>query len=183
MSDMNFFSTFLDKKLRKRSKQMWVIFILVALIVIAACIYFDTDIIFSGIKSDIAAMKNQITDYNQKANSQKLKAQLLQSYRKYEVFIDKTDKVVKNTQTLTADSLEAIGKSMPPDAYLLTCNILNGQVDLKGKSTSSIAVGIFCKNLQQAGLFTNVSILSITMDDSGTYDFDVTCEIEGGTQK
>lgn len=183
MNDMNFFSTFLDKKTRKQSKQAWIIFVLLALVVLGATGYFIIDMQSNATKTDITAMKNTISDLNKQAANEQLKMQLLGDYRKYGAYIDKIDAEAKKQETLTSDSFTAIGKCIPDGACLLTCNIMEGQADLVGKAPTNISVGIFCKNLQESNLFSDIAIVSTAVDDSGSYDFDISCTVEGGAVK
>ncbi len=185
MTDMNFFSTFLDRKMRKQSRQVWIIFILLAVVLISVGVYLSIDLLFSGMKSDITALQNQIGALNQEASDTKLKTQLFQSYQKYGTFIDKIDREAQKTPTLTVESLEVIGRSVPQGVYLLNCNILEGQTQIKGKSPSNTAVGVFCRNLQLSGSFSDIIITNIAIDQtgSGTYDFDICCTVEGGELK
>lgn len=183
MSDLNFFTEYIEQR-KTALKKTTLVYILIAVVLLSVISsYAVTELIVGGIEKEITEMNDFLNDAQtvkqlQEIDTIKKKLEILSTYSEQ---LDACMSGIKKLDVIKSALLEALNATLPGDVAFKTLDYTQNSISLKGNADARITVAELSYNLNALGIFTEVHVSKISdeVEGSETYTFEAACKLRG----
>lgn len=184
LRDLNFFTPYIEKKKSKNTPQLVLYTMAFILLLSMVGLYGRNWVVMNRMNVQIKLM---VSEMSEEKNLQKIKKyeetkQKLDTLKAYYQTISKLNNAMARDSVISSKLLMELNSALPQNTFLQSMNLDKSNLQLQGVSSSRPAIAEYQYNLKQLGLFDEVSVTNINVEqaDTGNFIFSMKCVIKDG---
>lgn len=186
MSDLNFFSQYINSQRTAEKKLLLILTGLVCIIAMLGAVYGLTEINVRTLQSEINESREylnstEVINGKKKIQEKRQEQELLEQY---DAAVTEIKGKIDDSDKVRSETIAKINETLPGSVKVLNINLSQQTINIGGTAADRIQIAELEHNLLETGLFHKVHIGAIDSDEiSGIFSFNVDCTLKEVIEK